>query len=46
MEVKPGPYRANEFAAWAPEEGETAAAGFVRWAAEASTGSRWSAPCP
>jgi cupin fold WbuC family metalloprotein len=44
MEVKPGPYRPNEFAEWAPEEGATAAAAFPRWAAEARPGSRWSAP--
>lgn len=44
MEVKPGPYRPNEFAEWAPEEGETAATLFVRWAAEARLGSGWSPP--
>jgi cupin fold WbuC family metalloprotein len=42
LEVKPGPFRPNEFAEWAPSEGETAAAAFVNWAAEASAGSRWS----
>jgi cupin fold WbuC family metalloprotein len=46
MEVKPGPYRANEFAAWAPEEGAAAAPAFVHWAAAASVGDRWSAPSP
>lgn len=46
MEVKPGPYRANEFAEWAPEEGNTAATAFVSWAAEGRLGSRWSAPSP
>jgi cupin fold WbuC family metalloprotein len=46
MEVKPGPYRPNEFADWAPEEGNAAAAAFVSWAAEARPGSRWSAPRP
>jgi cupin fold WbuC family metalloprotein len=46
MEVKPGPYRPNEFADWAPEEGKTAAAAFVGWVAEARPGSRWSAPYP
>src|SRR5262245_26257652 len=46
MEVKPGPYRANEFAAWAPEEGDAASLAFVRWAVQAGAGSRWSAPCP
>lgn len=44
MEVKPGPYRPNEFAEWAPEEGGTATAAFLSWAAEARPGSRWSAP--
>jgi cupin fold WbuC family metalloprotein len=42
LEVKPGPYRPNEFAEWAPSEGDTAAAAFVGWAAEAGAGSRWS----
>jgi cupin fold WbuC family metalloprotein len=41
LEVKPGPYRPNEFAAWAPEEGEPASSAFVRWAAGASVGSKW-----
>ena len=44
MEVKPGPYRPNEFARWAPEEGGTAAAAFLSWAGEARPGDRWSAP--
>ena len=46
MEVKPGPYRANEFAAWAPEEGAATAPALVDWAGSASVGDRWSAPCP
>jgi cupin fold WbuC family metalloprotein len=46
MEVKPGPYRPNEFAGWAPAEGNPATPAFVRWAAEASVGNRWSAPSP
>jgi cupin fold WbuC family metalloprotein len=46
MEVKPGPYRPNEFAGWAPAEGDPATPAFVRWAAEASAGNRWSAPSP
>jgi len=33
LEVKPGPYRPNEFAPWAPEEGEPASSAFVHWAA-------------
>jgi cupin fold WbuC family metalloprotein len=43
LEVKPGPYRANEFAEWSPPEGEPAAADFVDWAGAAPPGSRWSA---
>ena len=43
LEVKPGPYRPNEFAEWAPSEGETVAAAFVSWAAEARAGGRWTA---
>jgi cupin fold WbuC family metalloprotein len=39
--VKPGPYRPNEFAEWAPSEGEAVAAAFVRWAAGARAGSKW-----
>src|SRR5262245_15420128 len=46
MEVKPGPYRPNEFAGWAPAEGDPATPALVRWAAEASLGHRWSAPSP
>ncbi len=46
MEVEPGPYRANEFAAWAPEEGAATAPALVDWAGSASVGDRWSAPCP
>jgi cupin fold WbuC family metalloprotein len=41
LEVKPGPYRPNEFAEWAPPEGDTAAAAFVGWAVQARAGSRW-----
>ena len=45
LEVKPGPYRPNEFAEWAPQEGEGAAATFVTWAADARPGSKWSGQC-
>jgi len=31
LEVKPGPYRPNEFAEWSPEEGDAASGRFVRW---------------
>ena len=41
MEVKPGPYRPNEFADWAPEEGTPAAAEFVAWVEGAAVGARW-----
>lgn len=41
MEVKPGPYRPNEFADWAPEEGSSQAAKFVEWAAHADLGQTW-----
>ena len=38
LEVKPGPYRPNEFAGWAPEEGCPEAAEFVTWATDAKVG--------
>jgi cupin fold WbuC family metalloprotein len=41
LEVKPGPYRPNEFAEWAPSEGDTPAAAFVCWATGAGVGSSW-----
>ena len=41
LEIKPGPYRPNEFAPWAPEEGEPASSAFVHWAAGARVGSKW-----
>jgi len=41
MEVKPGPYRPNEFADWAPEENTPAAAQLVHWLEAAPAGSRW-----
>ena len=43
LEVKPGPYRPNEFAQWAPPEGEKAAGAYVGWATQAQPGRRWSA---
>jgi cupin fold WbuC family metalloprotein len=42
MEVKPGPYRPNEFADWTPDEGHPRAAEFVVWATNAAIGARWS----
>jgi len=44
MEVKPGPYRPNEFADWGPEEGNTASGAFVRWAKGADVGAKWQMP--
>jgi cupin fold WbuC family metalloprotein len=44
LEVKPGPYRPNEFAEWAPEEGHAASSAFVRWATAASLGNEWQNP--
>jgi cupin fold WbuC family metalloprotein len=41
IEIKPGPYRSNEFAAWAPEEGDAKAARFVAWIAGAKLGTAW-----
>lgn len=41
LEIKPGPYRANEFAGWAPAEGHVDVERFVRWATSARTGERW-----
>lgn len=41
MEVKPGPYRPNEFLDWTVEEGTEAAADFVRWSLTAREGDSW-----
>ena len=41
LEVKPGPYRANEFADWAPEEGHAQAAKLVHWMESAQPGQKW-----
>lgn len=41
MEVKPGPYRPNEFLDWAPEEGTAEAAQFVAWSRNAEVGDSW-----
>jgi cupin fold WbuC family metalloprotein len=41
LEIKPGPYRANEFADWAPEEGATNVDTFVEWARGAAPGEKW-----
>lgn len=42
MEVKPGPFRANEFMDWAPEEGGLLAGAFLDWIRGAGTGAAWS----
>ena len=38
LEVKPGPYRPNEFVDWAPAEGDPAAPAFAAWAHGAEAG--------
>ena len=42
LEIKPGPYLPNEFADWAPEEGDATATRFAKWATNAAPGERWS----
>ena len=42
LEVKPGPYRPNEFAAWTPEEGAPLVPSFVDWLHGAEVGETWS----
>lgn len=42
MEVKPGPFKANEFMDWAPEEGSPLADVFLSWIREADIGAAWS----
>jgi cupin fold WbuC family metalloprotein len=42
LEIKPGPYLPNEFADWAPEEGDATATDFVKWTMNAAPGERWS----
>jgi cupin fold WbuC family metalloprotein len=42
MEIKPGPYRPNEFMAWAPEEGGSTAGAFLNWASDAEIAQSWS----
>lgn len=41
LEVKPGPYRANEFVAWAPEEGSGRVCDLMSWASSAAAGQVW-----
>ena len=42
LEIKPGTYVPNEFAGWAPEEGDATATRFVKWITNAAPGERWS----
>lgn len=41
LEVKQGPYRPNEFADWAPEEGHAHAAKLVSWMEDARPDQTW-----
>jgi cupin fold WbuC family metalloprotein len=41
VEVKPGPYRVNEFMNWAPEEGAADAPALVEWMTTAAIGASW-----
>jgi len=41
LEIKPGPYVPNEFADWAPKEGDVNAGRFVEWATNAALGANW-----
>ncbi len=41
LEVKPGPYRPNEFANWSPEEGHEQATKLVQWMEGAQPGQNW-----
>ena len=43
VEIKPGPFRPNEFMDWAPPEGGPDAPAFVQWMEHAAIGARFSA---
>jgi cupin fold WbuC family metalloprotein len=43
IEIKPGPFVPNEFADWAPDEGDANADTFVKWARSARIGETWQA---
>jgi cupin fold WbuC family metalloprotein len=43
LEIKPGPYRPNEFAPWSLEESMPGAAQFVQWLETVAAGTRWDA---
>lgn len=41
IEIKPGPFRANEFAPWAPQEGHESVNAFLKWASLAEVQTVW-----
>jgi cupin fold WbuC family metalloprotein len=41
MEIKPGPYRANEFAPWSPAEGDPDVPRCLEWLEQADIGKSW-----
>jgi cupin fold WbuC family metalloprotein len=41
MEIKPGPYRPNEFAEWAAPEGDPGVPRLLEWIATADLGEAW-----
>ena len=41
VEIKPGPFRPNEFCQWAPEEGGAEVGEFLDWIASAEPGQKW-----
>ena len=43
VEIKPGPFRSNEFCQWAPEEGGEGVGEFLDWVASAKRGQKWRA---
>lgn len=43
LEVKPGPFRPNVFAEWAPEEGTEGVGRYLDWIAGARAGMAWKA---
>jgi hypothetical protein len=42
MEIKPGPYRPNEFAEWAAPEGDAVVPRLLDWIVSATVGDAWS----
>jgi len=41
MEFKPGPFRPNEFADWAPPEQDAEAKDWLNWLSRAKPGEKW-----